>query len=299
MNDRGRHTWREITTQGESWRDAIEETLARRSQLLKVVCPRRSRAAPKGESREIIFVGCGSTHYLAQFAAPFFQSVTGIPCRGLPSSELALQSDSIVSPGTTPLIVALSRSGETSETVMAIERMRERGCSALAISCYADTPLSRACSLTIPIPEGQEQSLAQTRSFAGMLVAVQTLAALVADDDALIAELRTLPDLASDIVARAGPLAQRTGTDERYKRITFLGSGPLLGLASEATVKMKEMSLSIAEPYHFMEFRHGPMSLLDDEHLVVALLSDRIRTYELAVLRDDGLLHRVSPVTLS
>ncbi len=66
------------------------------------------------------------------------------------------------------------------------------------------------------------------------------------------------------------PLAERVGADESTKRITYLGSGPLFGLASEATVKMKEMSLSVAEPYHFMEFRHGPMSLVDGEHLVVA-----------------------------
>ena len=119
-----------------------------------------------------------------------------------------------------------------------------------------------------------------------MLVAVQALAALVGDDDQLIGELEMLPDRAASLMRRAEPLAERIGGDESIKRITYLGSGALYGLASEATVKMKEMSLSLAEPYRFMEFRHGPMALVDEEHLVVALLSDSMRDYELGVLRD-------------
>ncbi len=274
----GEFTWHEISTQGESWRSAIEATLALKEPLLALL--RRNMDRP------IFFIGCGSTHYLAQYAAPFFQSLTGTPCRGVPSSELFLQTDTLVRPSERPLIVALSRSGETSESIMAVEKMRARGCEALTISCYDSTSLSAVSSLTISIPGGQEQSFAQTRSFAGMLVAVQTLAGLAAGDDALLAELSALPDMAPEIVARAMPLACSLGSSEAFKRITYLGSGPLYGLANEATVKVKEMSLSVAEGYHFMEFRHGPMALVDGEHLIIALLSEAIREYELGVLRD-------------
>ena len=102
----------------------------------------------------------------------------------------------------------------------------------------------------------------------------------------MVDELQQLPSLADEIVTRADPLAERVGTNEAYQRITYLGSGALYGLANEATVKMKEMSLSTAEGYHFMEFRHGPMSLVDDAHLSIGLLSDDLRPYELSVLRD-------------
>jgi glucosamine--fructose-6-phosphate aminotransferase (isomerizing) len=274
----GEHTLYEITTQGDSWRSAVDAVLSLREQLVTLVThqPRRS----------VIFVGCGSTHHLAQFAAPFFQGVTGMVSRAVPSSELLLHSATVVGPGKTPLIVALSRSGETSETVMAVQHMRRRGYEALAISCYDSTPLSAVSSLTVGIPAGREQSFAQTRSFAGMLVAVQALAALVAGDDALLNELKQLPAEADAVIARAMPLAESIGTNEGYRRITYLGSSFLYGLANEATVKVKEMSLSVAEAYHFMEFRHGPMALVDGEHLAVGLLSDAECDYEVAVLRD-------------
>jgi glucosamine--fructose-6-phosphate aminotransferase (isomerizing) len=274
--ERGAFSWREIITQAESWAGALTAAVAARADLSELF----------GDGGRVLFIGCGSTHYLAQFVAPFFQAVTGRQSQGLPSSELLLQTDTLLAAGERPTVVALSRSGETSETILAMQKMRARGCKTLTISCYDATGLSATSDLTIAIPEGREQSFAQTRSFAGMLVAAQAVAALVAHDEALLADLAALPALADDLIARAQPLAQRWGEDETIQRITYLGSGWLYGLASEATVKMKEMSLSMAEPYHFMEFRHGPMSLVDHAHLVVALVSDRTRDYELAVLRD-------------
>lgn len=274
----GEFSFREISSQAESWQSAIESAFASREAVLSLV--------GKNAGHRIIFIGCGSTHYLAQYAAPFFQSITGIACRGVPSSELSFRTDTVVAPGEVPLVVALSRSGDTSETIMAVETMRRRGCDALAVSCYDDTGLSEVSSLTLSIPGGREESYAQTRSFAGMLVAVQVVAALVADDVALLDGIRQLPDLGPDVVERAKPVALNVGANEAYKRISYLGSGALYGLAGEATVKMKEMSLSIAEAFHFMEFRHGPIALVDDEHLIVGLLSDSMRDYEVAVLRD-------------
>ncbi len=274
----GKHSYQEIMSQGRSWQGALDAVLRHREALTSLLL--------KNRDREHLFIGCGSTHYLAQCVAPFWQAVTGRRCRGVPSSELLLQTDTLVTAGSPPFVVALSRSGETSETILAARKMREAGSQVLTISCYEETGLSEASDLTIHIPEGREESFAQTRSFAGMLVAAQAAAALAVDDQTLLAQLQGLPALASDLACRAEPLAKSFGTNEAIKRITYLGSGPLYGLASEATVKMKEMSLSLAEPYRFMEFRHGPMSLVDDEHLVVALLSDRMREYELGVLGD-------------
>ena len=275
---RGAFSFQEISTQGESLQSAIDATWKARKSLLRLV-------RGYGE-RGIVFIGCGSTHYLALYAAPFFQQLTGIPCRAVPSSELYFLTDSYVGRGQAPLVVALSRSGDTSETIMAADKMRSRGSDVMAISCYDDTGLSAISTLTVDIPGGREESFAQTRSFAGMLVAVQMLAALVAEDGVLLDETRRLPALATCMVERSKPVARGFGTNESYRRISYLGSGPLYGLASEATVKVKEMSLSVAEAYHFMEFRHGPVALIDHEHLVVGLLSDKMRDYEIAVLQD-------------
>jgi len=278
MTQAGAFSFHEITTQAESWQSALEATWALRAELVALV--------RRNAGRMVFFIGCGSTHALAQYAAAFFQRWTGLPARGVPSSELWLETKALVPPGPPPLVVALSRSGQTSETVQAVQTLRAQGAEAFTISCYADTDLARLATLTVCLPGGREESFAQTRSFAGMLVAAQMLAALVADDQALIAELWQLPALAPDLIARAQPLAQAWGTREALQRITYLASGARYGLACEATIKMKEMSLSTAEAYHFMEFRHGPLALVDEAHLSVALLSDALRDYEVGVLRD-------------
>ncbi|MFO7918438.1 MAG: SIS domain-containing protein [Anaerolineae bacterium] len=275
---RGKHSFQEISNQARGWQAGSEVVLGQKEKL-------RSMVERNAEQR-LLFMGCGSTHYLAQFSALFFQRITGLPCKSTPSSEVFLNPNTFLREDETPLVVALSRSGRTSETIKAVQEMRARGSEALAISCYQDTGLSSAASATISIPEAQEKSFAQTGSFAAMLIAVQTLAALTAHDDAFLQELAALPAHAEELVARAKPVARTVGTNEDYKRISYLGSGPLYGLANEGTIKMKEMSLSLAEAYHFMEFRHGPMSLLDEEHLIVGLLSERTRNYEVAVLRD-------------
>jgi len=81
-------------------------------------------------------------------------------------------------------------------------------------------------------------------------------------------------------------VASRLGTDASLDRFYFLGSGSRYGLACELSLKMKEMSLSHSEPFHFMEFRHGPKSMVTDSTLLVGLVSESNRPYEMAVLDD-------------
>ena len=274
----GEHTLQEITTQDEAWRAAYDATRSRRDDLLKLW--RDNRGLP------LVFIGCGSTHCLAKCTATLFQTVTGSACRAAPSSELYFHPESIAAPGDLPLIVALSRSGETSETVQAVAKMTAGGSDCIAVTCHPESRLAGAATATIAIPEAQEESFAQTRSFAAMLVATQTLAALAAGDRQMLDDLGKLPSLGRDILARAEGVAEAVASREGIRRITFLGSGALYGLACEGSVKLTEMSLTMADAHTFLEYRHGPMSLVDDEHLVVGLLSDDVRDHEVEVLRE-------------
>lgn len=285
----GAHSWVEITTQGESWAGGMRTALAAQTQLRDLF---RQMAAS-----DVLFIGCGSTHCLAQYCAPLFQRLTGRRARALPSSELLLQTDAVVSPKAPPLVVALSRSGETTETLLATDKMRKLGGLAVAVTCFDQAPLAQLSAVTLHIPEGRERSFAQTRSFSGMLVAAQTMAALIGQDREQLDNLPRLADDAARVIGHSVPLATAVGGDSSWERVTYLGTGALCGLAAEATIKMKEMSLSTAESYHFMEFRHGPVALVDNRHLVVALISEETRSYEVAVLRDlRRLSARIVPI---
>jgi glucosamine--fructose-6-phosphate aminotransferase (isomerizing) len=123
--------------------------------------------------------------------------------------------------------------------------------------------LSQQADFTLMASEAQEHSVAQTRSFTSMLLLTQALTAVLAHNEGMLERLHRLPDALEDLVSHLGDLPQRLGTDQSIERFFFLGGGPLYGLANEAMLKTKEMSLSQAEAYHPLEFRHGPMSVVD------------------------------------
>lgn len=189
------------------------------------------------------------------------------------------------------LLLALSRSGTTTETLRAVERFRETSNEpVLAVTCYPESPLARQADFALVAPDGQEQSVAQTRSFTSMLLFTQALTAALARDEGMLERLHRLPNALEDLVARLGDLPQRLGAEQEIERFFFLGGGPLYGLANEAMLKTKEMSLSHAEAYHPLEFRHGPMSIVNERTLVVGFLSDTGPAEEIRVLEEMGAL---------
>ncbi|MBN1963118.1 MAG: SIS domain-containing protein, partial [Anaerolineae bacterium] len=228
--------------------------------------------------------GCGSTYYLAEFAAALMQRQAGIRCRAYPGSELALFPATGFTPPARTLLIAISRSGETTETIEAVQLFKARyDGQTMLIGCYSESTLAQLTDLTLIIDSAREESIAQTRSFSSMALVVQALAGLFSGADLA---LDGLPGVAARLIERYGGLAEALGYSPEIVRFFFLGSDVLYGLACEAMLKMKEMSLSYSEAYHMLEFRHGPMSMVDDQTLVVGLLSDAAYRHEVAVLRD-------------
>jgi glucosamine--fructose-6-phosphate aminotransferase (isomerizing) len=271
----GQHTLNEILTQPDAWQDALN-VVAEKQAPLKTLWG-------EGQFSEIIVTGCGSTHYLSLAVAPLLQSVTGVRARAVPASELLLFPELITPREGKPLLVTISRSGRTTETILAARAFKQvYYCPVLNIGCYPETELDVESDLSFVINAGQEQSVVQTRSFSSMLVAAQAVAALLGGDS--LEAMQTLPETGRQLITGEQELARQL-IQTGFERFYFLGSGLQYGLASEANLKMKEMSLSVAEAFHFMEFRHGPMSMVNEKTLVVGLISDTAQSYELDVLR--------------
>ena len=233
----------------------------------------------------MVFTGCGSPYYLALAAAAFYQELSGRPARGLPASEIWLNSRAALPAGGRALLIALSRSGETTETLRAVEAFRAAGGDVLTLSCYPGRPLTALGAANLIFPSGQEQSIAQTRAFTVLYLATVALAALWAGRDDLLDELGRLP-AAYRRVLNISDLTHALGSDADIDRFYFLGSGPRYGLACELSLKMKEMSISHSEPFHFMEFRHGPRAMAGPGALLVGLVSESNQAHEMAVLED-------------
>jgi glucosamine--fructose-6-phosphate aminotransferase (isomerizing) len=274
---RGQHTLREIVIQPYRWGKAYAQLEARRDEILA--------AWAKLQPRQIILTGCGSTHYLAQSAASTFQKLTGLPARGLPASEIALYADHVLYRPEETLLIAVSRSGTTTETAAAMDKFRALGGKAIwGITCYADTPVALESDLVLLTDMAQEQSIAQTLSFSTMLFTAQGIAALVGGHE--LSPLNELPDSCENLIQATFGFGTHWGTEPGVERFFFLGSGPRYGIACEAMLKMKEMSITQSEAFHFLEFRHGPMALVDANTMVVGLMGAEHFQHEAAVIAE-------------
>jgi glutamine---fructose-6-phosphate transaminase (isomerizing) len=265
-------TYREIKSQTEAWAQAIDVTCA-------LALPIAS------DYEQVLFTGCGSTYYLSLAAAALYQELTGCPARAVSGGELVINPKTVLTDQKT-LLVAVSRSGTTSETFKAVENFKggQRG-DVLVISNY-DEVLSRLADVNIVIDKGQEESVAQTRSFASMYVAATAFCARMARRDDLVSAMMKLPEVGNWVIGNYESYAKSLGENLSLDRFYFLGSGIRYGLACEVNLKMKEMTLTHSEPFHFLEFRHGPMSMVNQTAVVVGLLSDVNQVHEARVLSE-------------
>lgn len=272
-NSLGWHTRLEILSQPTVWKTTLEQ--------LAGLEP--ARLPDPSAYDHVTFSGCGSTYYLSLWAARLCQETCGVVASAVPASDLLLFPQAWLQAGKKALLVAVSRSAETTETVRAMEEYRARGYGdALSVTCYPERRLGQVNPLTLATPAGQESSVAQTRSFTSMMLGVLWLlrAGWASDLPSRLASA------ADRLIGRYQGLAEHLGREAGLERFFFLGSGPLYGLACEAMLKMKEMSLSYSEAYHSLEFRHGPMSMAGPGSLVVGLVGRRGRDHAVAVLSD-------------
>jgi glucosamine--fructose-6-phosphate aminotransferase (isomerizing) len=274
----GNLTKAEILSQPEAWTAALKVMEEQRRAIMNM--------APVGRYNRIFFTGCGSTYYLALAAAALTQELTHLAAQAFPASELWLYPESAYT-ASPALLVAISRSGETTETLNACEAfLQDKRGDLLTLSCYGDMPLAKIGVTNIVLPSGQEQSVAQTRAFSSLYLGTVALACSWAGRKDLFDQLNRLPEVGQRILTRYAFLAAELGSDPDLERFYWLGSGPRQGLACELSLKMKEMSLTHSEPFHFMEFRHGPKSMVTPQTLVIGLRSSLNGVHETAVLED-------------
>jgi glutamine---fructose-6-phosphate transaminase (isomerizing) len=278
MTQPGQHTLNEIHSQPTTWADALA--------LFRQVTPDLRRLWEAQRFDQAIFTGCGSSYYLAHTGARLFQALTGITARAAPAAELVFSPETYLPAGAHTLLVAPSRSGETSETIQAVEVFRERGQGGvLALGCSEESTLSKRADLPLVIASAREESVVQTRSLSSLTVLMGLLAATLSGQGG-VDDLEPLPAAGEHLLADYGQLARELGESEEFERFYVLGSHALFGIASEGSLKLKEMSLSHSEPFHTLEFRHGPMAMVNQQTLVIGLVSERSYRQETAVLRE-------------
>jgi len=271
-------TYGEIIDQPSAWEATLAELQAKTPALRDLI---QSTGV-----KNVLFTGCGTPYYLSLTAAALCRALTGLPAEAHPASSVWLYPELTLNRGEKSLLVATSRSGETTEILQAIDQFKASvGGPVAAITCYDDSAIVGAASLSLIARNAREQGLAQTRSFTSMLIAAQGFIFALAGQP-LSQRFLELPALGRALIDQYHDLAQQIGEDTSIDRFFFLGSHPYYGLACEAMLKMKEMTLSYSEAFHFMEFRHGPMALVNPRTLIVGLMSETALPHEIAVMSE-------------
>jgi len=283
----------EIAGQSEAWQEAVEAVLAQATNVKSFF--------EEIKPREIIFTGCTSPYYAGKSAALFWQSTLGVCARAVPSSELILFPSTYYSfSHKEPALVVLSRSGLTTETIWAVEEFEKRFPDrTLFIGCAPDSALEKLARVSILLPKAYEDTVPATRSLAAMYLATQMVGAMISGQDEIFNILRNAPSVVERIIRRSESTAQEINDQHVINNIFFLGSGPLYGIALEATLKTLEMTLSNTFNFTFLESRHGPRSLIDDHTLVVGLYSHAGLNYEAQVMSELTQNHHATTVAIT
>jgi glucosamine--fructose-6-phosphate aminotransferase (isomerizing) len=238
--------------------------------------------------KRVIFVACGTSYHASMVGEFLIEALARLPVDVDLASEFRYR-DPIVGEG--DLVVAVSQSGETLDTMEAIREAKKKGATVLAISNVVESSIPRLADHAFYTHAGPEIGVASTKAFTTQLVAIALLAIYLGRRTGalskerarvLLGELVQLPQKMRDVVesgAQLQSLARRYGHAFGF---LFLGRGSQYPIALEGALKLKEISYIHAEGYAAGEMKHGPIALID-ENLPVVVLAPRGPHYEKVV----------------
>lgn len=273
------NTYEEIKRQPQTWQQTIDTVLEKRSEL-----EQKWHAA---NPDEIIFIGCGTSYYISIAAAQIFQEQTGMTARAVPASEIFMRPGAAIHKNKKTMVVASSRSGNTSEVVRAIKFVQSHHLAdCIAITSNPDSDMAQISGYTIVLPHIREKSVVMTGTYTNILLTAQLVAGIVSSDEHFLSELKQLPNIGDKVMPQAETLAKKLGVEKQYTHFIYLGLGAYYGMANEGMLKLKEMTQLFAEAFNPMEFRHGPISVLNENCRVILLSQSELRSFEIEVVND-------------
>lgn len=227
--------------------------------------------------QRMYITACGTAAYAGMVGKYLIEKIARIPVEVVIGSEFRY-SDPIVDKNT--VVLAISQSGETADTLAAMEEGRRKGALIWSIVNAIGSQAMRVADGYISMQTGPEIGVASTKAFTAPLVDQYMLAILLADlrgtiDEEtrkqLVADLRLIPDLAGRVLDTEPEVEKVAYALKDIKGCLYLGRGINMPIAYEGALKLKEISYIHAEGYPAGEMKHGPIALIDEEMPVVCL----------------------------
>jgi glucosamine--fructose-6-phosphate aminotransferase (isomerizing) len=227
----------------------------------------------------VVFAACGTSMHAGMLGEYFFEDIAGIPAEVEQAAEFRYRNP-ILTPNT--MVVPISQSGETADTLAAVREATAKGAIVTAVCNVVGSTIARESGRGIYLHAGPEISVASTKAFTCQTTVLLMMALLFArnrrldrmEGAKLLEEIATLPDLIRQVLDQADhikTIAKRYAAAEDF---FYIGRGCLYPAALEGALKLKEISYVHAEGYQAAELKHGPIALLDEKVPVVALAND-------------------------
>ena len=227
--------------------------------------------------KEVHIIACGTSYHAGLIARYWLESMTDIPCSVEVASEYRYRRQP---KREGVLFVTISQSGETADTLAALEKAKSNDCLATLTICnVAESSLIRESDFSLMTVAGAEIGVASTKAFTTQLVCLQLLIGLIAQEkgDALgvvpniVANLKKLPTLLEVALEKDKEIETLAEHFAEKHHALFLGRGDQYPVAMEGALKLKEISYIHAEAYPAGELKHGPLALVDNEMPIVAV----------------------------
>ena len=227
--------------------------------------------------KRIKLLGCGSALISADIGARTIERLARIPADAESAAEFRYRNP-IIDPDT--LYFAVSQSGETYDTLAAVQEVQRKGGTVLGVVNVVGSSIARQCGAGIYLHAGPEVAVVSTKTFASTLAAFTLFALYLgrmrdlspAEGARVIAALQALPEHVQGLVERADEFEAVAKRYAGYDRAYFVGRGEGYGLAREGALKLKEISYIHAEAYPASELKHGPLALIDPQTPTFAIV---------------------------
>jgi len=232
------------------------------------------------KTRHIYIAACGSAYHVGVVGQYVIEDMAEVPVRVELASEFRYRKSPLIK---NSLLVVISQSGETADTLAAVRLAKENGLKTLAIVNVAGSTISRESDFTFLTQAGPEIAVATTKAYSAQLIALYGLALAFAkynksiDDkkyDYYINEMRQIPDKIGEILKKNKPFMQRVANRRANSQsVFFIGRGIDYAVGLEGSLKLKEITYIHSEAYAAGELKHGTISLIEPNTLVVAILT--------------------------
>lgn len=228
---------------------------------------------------QIYIVACGSAWHVGMVAQYVIEDLAKIPVRVELASEFRYRKPLLDKNG---LVILISQSGETADTLAALREAKNRQVKTLAIVNVVGSSIAREADNVFYTLAGPEISVATTKAYSAQLIAIYTLALQFAKErneiempeyEKLIKELDTLPDKIQEVIDNQEEIQKFAAKQAAAKDVFFIGRGIDYAVSLEGSLKLKEISYIHSEAYAAGELKHGTISLIEDGTLVIGVLT--------------------------